>query len=46
MIQSLGKVKTGGGCLYLPRLADVDKAALSRLIAASVASLPVRAARS
>src|SRR5262249_23077290 len=43
MIASLGKVKTGGGCLYISRLDDVDRAALSRLIAASVASLPGRA---
>jgi hypothetical protein len=50
MIESLGKVKTSGGslggCLYIRRLADVDKGVLSRLIGASVASLPGRARRS
>ena len=42
MLESLGKFKTSGGmsgCLYVRRLEDVDEAALSRLIAASVASL-------
>jgi len=39
MLEGLGKFKTSGGCLYVRRLEDVNEAALSRLIAASVASL-------
>ena len=35
LLKSLGRHKVGGGCLYLPRLADVDTAVLARLIAAS-----------
>lgn len=37
LLKSLGRHKVGGGCLYLPRLADVDTAVLARLIAASYA---------
>jgi hypothetical protein len=33
----LGKHKTGLGCLYIKRLADVDEGVLEELIAASVA---------
>jgi hypothetical protein len=33
----LGKHRTGKGCVYIKRLADVDIATLARLIAASVA---------
>lgn len=37
LLERLGRHKVGGGCLYLPRLADVDTAVLRRLIAASYA---------
>jgi hypothetical protein len=45
MLPALGKYKLGGGCLYLRRLEDVDKSALSRLIEATVASSQDRAPR-
>jgi hypothetical protein len=45
MLPALGKYKTGGGCLYIRRLADVDRSVLSRLIEATVALSPDRAAR-
>lgn len=35
VLKQLGAHKVGGGCLYLPHLADVDSAVLARLIAAS-----------
>ena len=46
LLAELGPHSTGKACLYIPRLADVDKAALSRLISASIATLPGRAGRS
>lgn len=36
LMKRLGKYKSGGACLYLKRLADVDLAVLEKLIAASV----------
>src|SRR5262245_61601351 len=39
LLKKLGKHKTGKGCLYLKRLADVDLAVLRRLIEESVESL-------
>ena len=45
MLDSLGKHKTGGGCLYINRLDDVDRAALSRLITASVSTLKKKSVR-
>ena len=38
-LPKLGKVKTGKGCLYLKKLADVDLAVLRDLIQANVAHL-------
>jgi hypothetical protein len=35
LLEQLGPHKVGGGCLYLPRLADVDPGVLSRLIKAN-----------
>lgn len=35
LLKDLGRHRVGGGCLYLPRLADVNSAVLARLIAAS-----------
>ena len=35
LLKGVGRHKIGGGCLYLPRLAEVDMTVLSRLIAAS-----------
>jgi hypothetical protein len=37
VLQRLGKYKTGKGCLYVKRLADVDEGALADLIKASAA---------
>ncbi|MEO8636406.1 MAG: DUF1801 domain-containing protein [Gemmatimonadales bacterium] len=37
LLKRLGRHKVGGGCLYLPRLAEVDTAVLARLIAGSYA---------
>ncbi len=36
LMNSLGKYKTGKSCLYIKRLADVDVAALRRLVTKSV----------
>jgi Domain of unknown function (DU1801) len=36
LLDKLGKYKTGKSCLYLKRLADVDKTVLKKLMAASV----------
>jgi hypothetical protein len=42
LLEKLGKYKTGVGCLYVKKLADVDTSVLKQLIARSVASrLPV-----
>ena len=38
-LQQLGKVKTGKGCLYIKKLADVDLAVLREMIQANVAYL-------
>ena len=38
LMEKLGKYKTGGGCLYIKRLDDVDRKVLERLIARSVRS--------
>ncbi|WP_439697425.1 DUF1801 domain-containing protein [Mucilaginibacter sp. AW1-7] len=35
-LQHLGKFKTGGGCLYINKLADVDPVVLSAMIAAAL----------
>lgn len=37
LLKSLGRHRVGGGCLYLPRLAEVDTTVLARLVAASYA---------
>lgn len=39
LLSRLGKHKTGKGCLYFKALADLDGAALERLVAGSVAEL-------
>ena len=39
LVAKLGKIKTGKGCLYVNRLADVDTAVLEELIHASVAHM-------
>ena len=36
LVETLGKVKTGKGCLYIKRLGDLNLPALKRLIKASV----------
>ncbi len=38
LVKQLGPHKVGGGCLYLPRLAEVDTKVLSQLIAKSAAT--------
>jgi hypothetical protein len=42
-LDRLGKHKTGKGCLYVTRLADIDEAVLRELIDASVAEARARA---
>ena len=37
-LKNLGKHKTGSGCLYINKLADVDMRILEKLIAAAVAA--------
>ena len=37
LLARLGKYKTGGGCLYINKLADVDRGVLRELAAQSVA---------
>ncbi|HEX4438539.1 MAG TPA: DUF1801 domain-containing protein [Thermoanaerobaculia bacterium] len=39
LIEKLGKVKRGGGCLYVRRLDDVDLPTLTKLVKAQVAGL-------
>ena len=39
LLQSLGKVKTGKGCLYIKKLEDIDMVTLEKLIRASINSL-------
>lgn len=38
LVKDIGKHKTAGGCLHIKTLADVDEAALERLIAAAAKS--------
>ena len=38
-LQRLGKIKTGVGCLYVKKLADIDQAVLREMIQISVKSL-------
>ena len=42
LLDKLGKHKTGKGCLYVKRLADVDEAVLERIVRKSVASVRAR----
>jgi len=39
LLSRLGKFRTGVGCLYVKRLADVDRGVLEELVTASVAHL-------
>lgn len=39
LIARLGKIKTGKGCIYVKRLADVDSAALEQLLQDSLAAM-------
>lgn len=39
LMDSLGKYKTGKGCLYIKKLADVDEAVLTQLLAACAADI-------
>lgn len=38
LVKQLGPHKVGGGCLYLPRLAEVDTKVLTQLVARSAAT--------
>lgn len=40
LVAALGPLKTGAGCLYVKRLADVDAGALERLVAHAYAHPP------
>ncbi|WP_292070882.1 DUF1801 domain-containing protein [Brevundimonas sp. UBA7534] len=42
LLARLGKHKTGSSCLYLNRLADIDRAVLRQIIDRSVASMRTR----
>ena len=42
LMSRLGKYKVGKGCLYIKRLADIDRAALKELIMKSVAEMRKR----
>ena len=39
LLAKLGKHKTGGGCLYINKLADIDIAVLERLVSTGLANL-------
>jgi hypothetical protein len=41
-LAKLGRHKTGKGCLYIKRLADVDLDVLTKLIEVSTKRLPAR----
>lgn len=45
LLSKVGKHRTGKVCLYLKRLADLDKAVLEQLVAGSVADLQRRYGR-
>ena len=42
LMSRLGKYKTGKGCLYIKKLADVDRAVLKQLVTKSVAEMRKR----
>lgn len=42
LVSKLGKCKTGGSCLYISKLSDIDVAVLESLIQASVANMRLR----
>jgi hypothetical protein len=42
LLEKLGKHKTGKGCLYVKRLADVDAAVLERILRTSVSAVRAR----
>jgi hypothetical protein len=43
-MRTLGKYKTGKGCLYINKLADVDQDVLRRLLESAIANPPSHAA--
>ena len=43
LIEKLGPHKTGGSCLYIKRLADIDLAVLEKVVAASIEDTTRRA---
>jgi len=42
LMKKLGKFKTGGSCLYIKKLADIDTKVLSKLIQQSVRDMRKR----
>ncbi|HEY6212278.1 MAG TPA: DUF1801 domain-containing protein [Vicinamibacterales bacterium] len=36
LLKTLGKHSTGGGCLYIKRMSDVDQSTLKKIVAAAV----------
>jgi uncharacterized protein DUF1801 len=44
LLRELGKFKTGGGCLYIKQLADVDTKVLDKVIRAAVKAMKSRSA--
>ena len=42
LMRRLGKHKTGKSCLYIKRLADIDKGVLKQLVAESVAAMSTK----
>ena len=42
LMERLGKHRTGGGCIYIKRLSDVDREVLLQLIARAYGSTPAR----
>jgi hypothetical protein len=41
LLKKLGKHKTGGGCLYINKLADIDMKVLEKLIKFTVENCPI-----
>ncbi len=42
LLKKLGRHKTGGGCLYITRMADIDLAVLERLVKESAAAVSLK----
>jgi hypothetical protein len=42
LLEKLGKHKTGGGCLYIKKLSDIDLSILEKLVSASLKNMKKR----